>query len=112
MPIQHLIVFCTCFFENGFRYLIKYVLTVLQIFSPLLLATNDTNTLITILKCDRNATFWKSHFGNIDIFFKNVLNNVSRVGKQCGIDNLDFQSERECAFDSHLSQIVSDTGVQ
>ncbi len=90
MPIEHLIDFWTALFEEGFRYLFKYILSLLLTLSPLLLCVNRTDKLMAMLRCNRKSRFWecldieerKSNMlkknENVSLFFKKVLNAIWR----------------------------------
>eukprot|EP01084_Bolivina_argentea_P303651 524297_1 len=111
MPIKYLIDFWTQFFEKGFKYLFKYILSLLMTLSPLLLSVDIDYKLMGMLRCDRKTRFWKCiNNGNdklevnkgVSMFFEQVLNDIKLIDTYCDFDKLDFQKEREYAFNNYL----------
>jgi len=111
MPTEHLIEFWTQFFRHGFRYLFKFLIALLQTLSPLLLATEEPHVLFEILRVERVRQFWSVIPGadqcattddKVSCFFVKVLGDANSIGKLFDIEAIDFQKEREYAFERHL----------
>eukprot|EP00485_Elphidium_margaritaceum_P014486 CAMPEP_0202728962 /NCGR_PEP_ID=MMETSP1385-20130828/185891_1 /ASSEMBLY_ACC=CAM_ASM_000861 /TAXON_ID=933848 /ORGANISM="Elphidium margaritaceum" /LENGTH=358 /DNA_ID=CAMNT_0049395215 /DNA_START=301 /DNA_END=1377 /DNA_ORIENTATION=+ len=114
MPTEFLIEFWTQFFEHGFRYLFKFAVSLLQALSPMLLSIEQDYKLYEVLRVERKTKFWRSIGVRIDgvqiqteedavsAFFAKVLSDANSVGKLCNIEDIDFQREREKAFDLYL----------
>lgn len=113
MPIEHLIEFWTMYFKYGFRYLFKFMIVLLQTLSPLLLSIKTDYKLYEILRVERKSHFWqciqgtdKLHNDNdkVSLFFIKVLNDTNSIGTlyNYDIDKIDFQKEREYAFNQYL----------
>lgn len=114
MPTQHLIDFWTQFFKHGFRYLFKFAIALLQALSPLLLSIHTDHKLYEVLRVERKSQFWTS-IGikqndttlttvndKVSTFFVKVLSDANSVGNLYNVDNIDFQREREKAFELYL----------
>jgi len=113
MPTEHLLTFWTQYFKHGFRYLFKFVMSLLQTLTPLLLSIDVDYRLYEVLRVERKSQFWRVCKGcerdsprtideKVGVFFTEVLSGANSVGGLFNMDNVDFQKEREYAFDVHL----------
>jgi len=113
MPHEHLLEFWTQYFKHGFRYLFKFVVSLLQTLSPLLLSIDVDYRLYEVLRVERKSQFWRVCDGcgedshrtideKVSVFFTTVLSGANSVGGLFNMAEVDFVKEREYAFDTHL----------
>lgn len=96
LPLEHLFEFFERFLQEGYPFLFKFGLSLVNTLKTQLLATNDVSTIFAILRLDRKTVHHEEKL------FRDILDGTSNYD----LSKIDFAEQRQQAYDKNLKKRV------